>query len=189
MTEDADLSFRLSAFGWQIGMITGGTREEAVSEYRNWKAQRERWLKGFMQSYAVHMRHPFERSWARRFTLQVTLGLTLAAAFLHVPAITILIGVGIFKIWAGTFSDINIWFWVIFSFGYSGAYASNFVGIFRGNQRRLWGDVLFSPLYWILMFPAALGALHQYITAPFHWNKTRHGDADDYLAKITTTPL
>jgi len=189
VTEDADLSFRFSAFGWKIGMISGGTREEAVSEFRNWKAQRERWLKGFMQSYAVHMRRPLAGSWRRGFTLQITLGLTIAAAFLHVPAVAILLGVGIFKLAASTFGDINIGFWLIFLFGYSGAYASNFVGIHRAGQRRLWGDVLFAPLYWILMFPAALGALHQYITAPFHWNKTRHGDADDYMAKVTTTRL
>ncbi len=189
VTEDADLSFRLSAFGWRIGMITGGTREEAVSEYRNWKAQRERWLKGFMQSYAVHMRRPLYGPWQRGFTLQITLGLTLAAAFLHVPAISILLIAGIFKIFTGTFGDINIWFWAVFLFGYSGAYASNFVGIFRAKQKPLWGDVLFAPLYWVLMFPAALGALHQYITAPFHWNKTRHGDAQDYLKKTNQAHL
>lgn len=189
VTEDADLSFRLSAFGWRIGMITGGTREEAVSEFRNWKAQRERWLKGFMQSYAVHMRRPFDGPLSRGFTLQITLGLTLAAAFLHVPAITILLLAAAIKLWAGTFGDMNMTFWAVFLFGYSGAYASNFVGIFRAGQKRLWRDVFFAPLYWVLMFPAAIGAAHQYITAPFHWNKTRHGDADDYMAKVTTTPL
>lgn len=181
VTEDADLSFRLSAFGWAIGMIARGTREEAVSEFRNWTAQRERWLKGFMQSYAVHMRRPLYGPWQRGFTLQITLGLTLAAAFLHVPAISILLMVGAVKIWAQTFGDINMWFWATFIFGYSGAYASNFVGIYRAGQKRLWGDALLAPLYWVLMFPAALGALHQYITAPFHWNKTRHGDAQDYM--------
>ena len=31
------------------------------------------------------------------------------------------------------------------------------------------------PLYWLLMSAAAWLALWQFMTAPFHWNKTEHG--------------
>ena len=31
------------------------------------------------------------------------------------------------------------------------------------------------PVYWLLMSGAAWLALWQFMTAPFHWNKTEHG--------------
>ncbi|MCB1434980.1 MAG: hypothetical protein KDK75_21340, partial [Alphaproteobacteria bacterium] len=31
------------------------------------------------------------------------------------------------------------------------------------------------PIYWLLMSAAAWYALWQFMTAPFHWNKTEHG--------------
>ena len=34
------------------------TYEEATSRYRNWIRQRSRWVKGYMQTYLVHMRQP-----------------------------------------------------------------------------------------------------------------------------------
>jgi hypothetical protein len=39
-----------------------------------------------------------------------------------------------------------------------------------------WGGTLATmPVYWLLMSGAAWLALWQFITAPFHWNKTEHG--------------
>ena len=39
-----------------------------------------------------------------------------------------------------------------------------------------WGGTLATmPVYWLLMSGAAWLALWQFMTAPFHWNKTEHG--------------
>ena len=58
VTEDADLGFRLARFGYETGTLNSITYEEANTELRNWLAQRTRWLKGFLQTWLVHTRHP-----------------------------------------------------------------------------------------------------------------------------------
>lgn len=180
VTEDADLSFRLAAFGWRIGMIGCGTQEEAVSDIRNWRNQRARWLKGFMQSYGVHMRRPLKGGLRRFFTLQITLGLTLAAAFLHFPAVLIMLTYALYAVIIGGDITVNPAFWGILLFGYSGAFACSAVGIVRAKQGHLLPSLVLMPLYWFLMFAAACQAAYELFTAPFHWNKTRHGDAEDF---------
>jgi glycosyltransferase XagB len=56
VTEDCDLGIRLSANGYRTIMIDSVTLEEANSDTHNWLNQRSRWLKGYMQTYLVHMR-------------------------------------------------------------------------------------------------------------------------------------
>lgn len=59
VTEDADLGTRLFNAGYQTAIIDSTTLEkEANSNLRNWFRQRSRWLKGYMQTYLVHMRNP-----------------------------------------------------------------------------------------------------------------------------------
>ena len=58
MTEDADLGIRLAREGWHVGVLRSTTWEEAPPSFRVWKGQRTRWLKGWMQTYLVHMREP-----------------------------------------------------------------------------------------------------------------------------------
>jgi hypothetical protein len=51
----------------------------------------------------------------------------------------------------------------------------------RTASRRVYGRswwfaiLLVMPVYWLLMSLAAWLAVWQFIRAPFHWNKTRHG--------------
>ena len=40
-------------------MMDSTTLEEANSELHNWIRQRSRWCKGYLQTWLVHMRHPF----------------------------------------------------------------------------------------------------------------------------------
>ena len=62
VTEDADLGIRLARNGWHVGVLSSTTWEEAPPTFRIWKGQRTRWLKGWMQTYLVHMRCP-RRLW------------------------------------------------------------------------------------------------------------------------------
>lgn len=58
VTEDADLGVRLSARGFHTEMIDSCTMEESPTEIHAWIRQRSRWIKGYMQTWLVHMRSP-----------------------------------------------------------------------------------------------------------------------------------
>ena len=64
VTEDADLGFRLARHGYRTEMIGTVTEEEANCRAWPWIKQRSRWLKGYMTTYLVHMRHP-GRLWSQ----------------------------------------------------------------------------------------------------------------------------
>ena len=50
VTEDADLGFRLAAEGWRSGVLRTPTWESAPARFRDWRPQRTRWVKGYMQT-------------------------------------------------------------------------------------------------------------------------------------------
>jgi cellulose synthase/poly-beta-1,6-N-acetylglucosamine synthase-like glycosyltransferase len=58
VTEDADLGTRLARFGYRCEVIASTTYEEAPATLRRWIPQRTRWFKGWLQTWAVHMRTP-----------------------------------------------------------------------------------------------------------------------------------
>src|SRR5256714_5784540 len=58
VTEDADLGIRLHKAGYRTAVLDTTTYEEANSRYGNWIRQRSRWIKGYMQTWLVHTRHP-----------------------------------------------------------------------------------------------------------------------------------
>ena len=58
MTEDCDLGVRLRREGLRVAMLDSVTWEEAVPRARPWIRQRSRWVKGYLQTYLVHMRRP-----------------------------------------------------------------------------------------------------------------------------------
>ena len=60
VTEDCDLGIRIAKLGYNTAIIDSTTMEEATSQVGNWIRQRSRWIKGYMQTYLVHMRRPGE---------------------------------------------------------------------------------------------------------------------------------
>jgi cellulose synthase/poly-beta-1,6-N-acetylglucosamine synthase-like glycosyltransferase len=58
VTEDADLGIRLARLGYRSVTIHSVTLEEAPIAFGAWLRQRSRWMKGWMQTWAVHMRDP-----------------------------------------------------------------------------------------------------------------------------------
>ena len=87
MTEDADLGIRLARFAYEVSVIDSVTMEEAPASWRNWRGQRTRWIKGWIQTYLVHMRRPL-RLWrdlgAWRFAgFQLTIGATILSLLVH----------------------------------------------------------------------------------------------------------
>ena len=52
------MGLRLARLGYRNGVLDSHTFEEATTQFMNWLRQRARWIKGFMQTWLVHMRNP-----------------------------------------------------------------------------------------------------------------------------------
>ncbi|MEZ5839102.1 MAG: glycosyltransferase family 2 protein [Hyphomicrobiales bacterium] len=87
VTEDADIGQRLARFGYRASVIASGTGEAAPGRLGIWLKQRTRWMKGWMQTYLVHMRAP-GRLWRELgptgfIALQVMIGGVVLSALIH----------------------------------------------------------------------------------------------------------
>jgi cellulose synthase/poly-beta-1,6-N-acetylglucosamine synthase-like glycosyltransferase len=58
VTEDADLGTRLARNRYRCHVLDSTTFEEAPPRLSSWFPQRTRWIKGYMQTWFVHMRQP-----------------------------------------------------------------------------------------------------------------------------------
>jgi cellulose synthase/poly-beta-1,6-N-acetylglucosamine synthase-like glycosyltransferase len=182
VTEDADLGMRASYRGYRVGILPSTTFEEANSRVKNWIRQRSRWLKGYLQTFLVHNRHPFQvvrnSGWKGWFTLQVFIGgTTLGQAFSLILWI-------LFFIWLfnrGEFLQ-SYFSGPILYLGVFNLIVGNFLGIYlsmlavfrRGIDRLIFYSLL-NPLYWWLTSIAAWKGIFQLFTRPFFWEKTIHG--------------
>ncbi len=182
VTEDADVGIRLSRRGYRTTMIDSTTYEEANSRTYNWIRQRSRWVKGYIQTWLVHMRHPV-RLWqelgGRNFvSFQLVVGGTALTMLLN-PVFW-----GLTSLWAATEAGLirEMFPGVVYFAGALNLFVGNFVFTYlnvAGSLRRGYHDLvkyaLFSPLYWALMSVAAWRGLAQLITRPSYWEKTIHG--------------
>jgi cellulose synthase/poly-beta-1,6-N-acetylglucosamine synthase-like glycosyltransferase len=184
VTEDADLGIRLARAGWQVGVLPSTTWEEAPPTLRVWLGQRTRWLKGWMQTYLVHMRRPrrlCRELGARHFIgFQVLMGGLILSALVH-PWFYLLIG---WDLWHGRLlgvpsSVFGQWLLGIGVFnliaGYVSAIALGTVAAARRGRLRLAVHALLMPAYWLAISCAAYRALWQQLRAPHYWEKTEHG--------------
>ena len=179
VTEDADLSFRIAASGQDIGYIPYPTREEAVEDWKAWQYQRARWMKGFLQTWLVHMSRPLSplgwRGILRFITLQITIGSALLAGLVHVPFMLYLIGLMALRTAGYDFQPPAIWVWTGLGLCYASGIISGVLAAIRLKKNHLIPHSLLMPLYWWLLFPATLQAISEFLISPFHWNKTEHG--------------
>jgi cellulose synthase/poly-beta-1,6-N-acetylglucosamine synthase-like glycosyltransferase len=183
VTEDADLGVRLCRAGYRTEMINTVTYEEANYRAWPWVKQRSRWLKGFMVTYLVHMRHPARLladlgPW-RFFGFQAfflgTLGQFLLAPLLWT------MWVMLFGIWhpiqealpqsalyalIGVCAGVELMAIVIGSLAVSAA-----------QRRYLIPWVPTMMFYMPFGVLAAYKALYELIFIPFYWDKTEHGKA------------
>lgn len=186
VTEDADLGTRLARNGYRCTVIASTTYEEAPTRFGSWVRQRTRWIKGFLQTWLVHMREPralWRELGPRGFlAFQVMVGGTILSALVH-PWFYVLLGG---KLLGGDLlglpaSVLGAPFWAVAWFNLSAGYiAAMVLALFAVRRRglgRLAPQVLVMPLYWLLISVSAYRALWQFVTAPFKWEKTEHGDA------------
>ena len=79
---------RLARFGYRCEMIASTTWEEADCRLGSWMRQRSRWLKGYVLTWATHMRRPRELArdlGARGFVGFQVLFLGAITAYLALP--------------------------------------------------------------------------------------------------------
>ena len=181
VTEDADLGLRLHKAGYKTVVLNSTTLEEANSQLHNWIRQRSRWIKGYFQTYLVHMRHPLrlmrEIGFASWWSFQFMIGGTII--FVLNPIFWVLTTLWLFTE-AGLIEDLFPGFVYyaaslqLFVFNFVFAY----LAVAGSMQRGLFHLVryaLFSPIYWGLMSIGAWMGFYQLFTKPFYWEKTEHG--------------
>lgn len=184
VTEDADLGLRLARHGWETRLLPSTTLEEANCHPIPWIRQRSRWTKGYLVTWAVHMRNP-ARLWRdfgpRRFLavqtlilgslLQVLLAPLHWAFFLLPPGpdhplaailtAPILLAITGFYLVAEACSILLI-----------------ALALRRAGHPPQWPWLPLTIPYFLMATLAGMKALAEIATRPFHWDKTRHGRHD-----------
>lgn len=184
VTEDCDLGIRLFRRGYKTAIIDSVTYEEANSQVKNWIRQRSRWIKGYFQTYLVHMRNPLELLIAHGphallFQLIIGMRITflLINPFLWVTTIAYFtlrayVGPAIESLFPPLVFYMASFALVVGNFTYIYNYM---IGLAKRGSWELVKFVFLVPIYWVLMSIAAVMALYQLITNPHYWEKTNHG--------------
>jgi cellulose synthase/poly-beta-1,6-N-acetylglucosamine synthase-like glycosyltransferase len=193
VTEDADLGIRLYKEGYKTTIVDSRTWEEANSRFGNWIRQRSRWIKGYMQTWLVHMRHPV-RLWKDIGTKGFLGFQVMVLATPVIPLLNPLFWLMVI-LWFGWELDVIaqlfpglIYYLASFELLLGNFFFvySNIAGVYwiisdlekkqeKWIPHRLVKYALISPLYWVMMTIASYKAAWQLITKPFYWEKTTHG--------------
>jgi len=181
VTEDCDLGIRLYRQGLRTAVLDSTTWEEATFRTLPWIRQRSRWVKGYLQTYLVHLREHGD--------LRRRLGLGRLMHF-H-----LLFGAGCLCLLMNPFYWVltAVWFitgsqrvsgffplWVLvpallsFLAGNAAFILSAMLGCLRRRYYHLIPLCLLMPVYWVLMSVGAWKGALQLITNPSFWEKTPH---------------
>ncbi len=183
VTEDADLGIRIARIGGVVAVLDSTTFEEAPDSLGVWIRQRTRWLKGFMQTWLVHMRHPL-RLWrelgAKGFVgFNAYLGGIVLSALIHPIFLLAFVWEATFG-WLFVFPDtaLGSFLLALSTFVLVGGYVSGMaIAGLAAKRRGLLGllpHLLLMPFYWLLISVAAYRALLQLMSKPYLWEKTPH---------------
>ena len=184
VTEDADLGIRLARHGYRTELIATTTYEEANCRALPWVKQRSRWIKGYMMTYATHMRDPlllWRQLGVRQFIGFQVLFLGSITQVLMVPLM--------WSLWALMLglphplstmlpAPVLLALSVLFLTGEGLGIALGVVGLHRSGQTisKAWVPTL--HLYHPVGALAAYKALWELMHKPFYWDKTSHGHFD-----------
>jgi glycosyltransferase involved in cell wall biosynthesis len=181
VTEDADLGIRLVRHGYRTELVDTVTGEEANCRAIPWVKQRSRWIKGYMMTWAVHMRQPrllWRQLGPRAFLGFQVMFLGTIAQFVLAPLLWsfMLVPFGFDHPLFAVLPPRAVW-GIALLFGLS-ELANLVIGIV-GNRRTRHGLsswwVPTMKLYFPLASLAAYKALLELATRPFYWDKTTHG--------------
>lgn len=187
VTEDADLGIRLARFGYRTYLIPTVTREEANNRFIPWIRQRSRWLKGYIVTYRVHMRRPFQllrELGARKFVGVQFFFLTTILQFTLAPAL--------WSFWLVCFGystpfleafppDWTKGLVALFLFSELISLLTGFLAVARTRHEKLmpWVPMMF--FYFPMGVFAVYKAWSEIVFNPFYWDKTEHGHSEPDL--------
>lgn len=191
VTEDADLGVRLTQQGYQVAVMNSTTFEEANGVLKSWINQRSRWIKGYMQTWLVHMRRPVQLYrrlggsgfWGFHFFI----GFPVLTAVLN-PVLWLTTAVGLVfgsDIVSPLFPAPIIYFAIFNLVAGNAMYVyMTMVAAAKRGWFSLMPWALLAPVYWVMHSVAAYKALWQLIVKPHFWEKTQHG-----TSKVTQNQL
>ena len=181
VTEDADLGLRLARFGYRTEIIDSTTYEEANCRTDNWIRQRSRWMKGYIQTWLVHMRAPgailSHSGWTGLLSVQLFLAGNVFSALVYPILWTV------FAVWliaqppviSTLFPGPLLWL---------NMFALVFGNLFfilmmaAAPIKRGWYDLCVfgftAPFYWLLTSAAGYKAVWQTFFRLHYWEKTDH---------------
>ena len=184
VTEDADLGIRIARHGWGVRMMASVTEEEANSRPGNWLRQRSRWIKGYYQTWLVHMRSPVrlrrELGTRRFLSLQATLGMATITTLLN----PIFWALTVVYLVDGPARISPLFPMPVLYLGVLAMLGGNLLMVYclmlGCMERGLLGAIraqLAVPIYWALMSVAAYKALYQLLNPRrrHFWELTEHG--------------
>jgi len=178
VTEDADLGFRLAAYGWRSDMILPPTLEEATAGLLPWIGQRSRWIKGFVQTLFVHLRGTTPGGRPKHaFGFFASLGVAVVSAFSH--GLLLLATMVCLVCWPLGGQPPALPDAILAACGTLLAWGLLACGHIAAKDRTSWHIdpvlIISSLAYWPLQTWAALLAIKDLLVRPFHWEKTAHG--------------
>lgn len=141
-------------------------------------------LKGWMQTWSVHMRSP-RQLWRDAgtggfFTLNIIVGGNVLTALAHpfllgeilVRAVMSAFDSSVTSFFAKPFIELYL---ATIAAGYLSTVVIGMIGLARRNLLHEAWILLLTPIYWICLSIAAWRALYQLLAEPYHWEKTEHG--------------
>ncbi|OGG26855.1 hypothetical protein A2960_01685 [Candidatus Gottesmanbacteria bacterium RIFCSPLOWO2_01_FULL_39_12b] len=185
VTEDCDLGIRLTKQGFRTSMIDSVTLEEANCGFFAWFRQRSRWVKGYIQTYLVHMRRPHEfiRPSTKFHLLffQLVVGGKIVSMWINPFLWSMTIAYFALRAQIGGFIE-SLYLLPIFYLGAFSLVFGNFVYFYNymiGTAKKEQWDLIkyafLTPFYWLMMSIGSWIALKQFAHRPHYWEKTRHG--------------
>ena len=183
VTEDADLGIRFARLGYRCAWLDSITLEEAPTSIFAWLQQRVRWMRGWLQTYLVHMRAPLttlaQMGFWRFAVFQALVGGLVVSALAHpvfvlyaLKALVFSQGFATGQTWPlNTILLVN---GINVLVGYGVAMEMGVLGLAQSLPRRLLLQVPLMPFYWLLISVATYWAVWRFIVAPFAWEKTGH---------------
>lgn len=190
VTEDADLGLRISKLGYRVEILDSTTFEEANCKVDNWVRQRSRWMKGYMQTWLVHMRRPDKivatTGWFGLLSVQLFIAGNVLSALINPILWTV------FVVWLLTASE------AISTLFPEPLLTLNLFALTVGNLffitlaviaplKRRWFHLSLAgftaPAYWLLTSVAAYKALWQIFFQPHYWEKTDHVISEMAIAR------
>lgn len=184
VTEDCDLGARLFREGFKTAILDSITLEEANSRISSWIRQRSRWIKGYLQTYLVHTRKPFE--FIKEFKIQALVFQLVIGArmiFILVNPLLWFLTISYFALYQFVAQEIEslyppLVFYpavILLIFGNFCYFYSYMIACVKRGYWDLVKYIFLIPFYWGLASFSAILAFYQLIKKPYYWEKTEHG--------------